>query len=530
MERYWSYNAKENNYIPTVSEPLSAFPTIVNSKQRLVWCRSCHKWEPIIAFSNNVLKAQCGKLYAGPFISNGSIFSYGFDVSKRDKTFCIRVQSQAVATDYRRLVENNYELDINKKRIFKDGAPAYERKDIAGVLCKEVTQNLIDEIGDEYKIQYGIKPSVTSSLKGFSLLLGYLLCPFNVNFYLISRHWGLNPYDADFTTLSSGDTSDAENEMFASLGIRPSKSVRKLYQKFPQGIISYAAAKDLGFTDVNLLMKSANARWYAFFQYFMLTVNDGEINYTIRRQLQRFIGDMLALTNQKTVWNSLDRTVNYLLDKNIRNFYVTDGIQMYAAKARHLTDREKRQVLSEGFNQYTHDFLMRRQEERYTGTLLDIFAAYFEDVQENGMDEAFMSNKNIVFELEQNFLDLEYKTGDDFTINENKERVPVSDEDRYCFYVARDSQTLRTIGSEMSNCVGWGYAEAVKERRSTIVYAKHKGKYKICIEVAPDFSIRQAFGPHNTELKDEAFEAYSEWCIEKNIVRKKAFQVRGAPN
>jgi hypothetical protein len=262
----------------------------------------------------------------------------------------------------------------------------------------------------------------------------------------------------------------------------------------------------------------------------MLTVNDGEINYTIRRQLRRFIGDMLAITNQKTVWNSLDRTVNYLLDKNIRNFYVTDGIQMYAAKARHLTDREKRQVLSEGFNQYTHDFLMRRHEERYTGTLLDIFAAYFEDVQKNGMDDAFISNKNIVFELEQNFLGLEYKTGDDFTINENKERVPVSDEDRYCFYVARDSQTLRTIGSEMSNCVGWGYAEAVRERRATIVYAKYKGKYKICIEVAPDFSIRQAFGPHNTELKDEAFEAYSEWCIEKNIVRKKAFQVRGAPN
>lgn len=523
MERYWSYNARQNNYIPTVSEPLSAFPTIVNSKQRQVWCRSCHKWEPIVAFSNNVLKAQCGKLYGGPFTPNGSIFSYGFDVSKRDKTYYICVQSQTVTTDYRRLLENKYELDIQNKRLLKDGILTYNRKDITGALCKELTQKLVDEIGDEYKSQYGIKPSVTSGLKGFSLLLGYLLCPFNVNFYVISRHWGLNPYDADFTSISSGDTPNAENEMFASLGIRPSKSIRKLYQKFPQGVISYAAAKDLGFTDVNLLMKSANARWYAFFQYFMITVCEGEISYTVRTPLQRFVRDMLVLTNQKTVWNSLDRTVNYLLNPEIQNFYVIDGIQMYVRKARHLTDREKRQILSEGFNQYTHDFLLRRRNHPVTGTLMDVWYEY------TGGEDELPPEVNEVFKLEQNFLDLEYKAGDDFILNENKERVPVPDEDRYCFYVARDSQTLRTIGSEMSNCVGWGYAEAVRERRATIVYAKYKGKYKICIEVTPDFSIRQAFGPYNTELKDEDFEAYSEWCIEKNIVRKKAFQIRAAP-
>lgn len=524
MERFWSYNARQNNYIPTVSEPLSAFPTIINSKQMQVWCRSCHKWEPIIAFSNNVLKANCGKLYAGPFTQNGSIFCYGFDVSRRDKTFYIRVQSQTVATDYRRLLENKYELDIEKKRLIKDGTLTYDREDISGVLCKELTQKLVDEIGIEYQNQYGIKPSVTSSLKGFSLLVGYLLCPFNVNFYVISRHWGLNPYDADFTSISSGDTPDAENEMFSSLGIRPSKSVRKMYQKFPQGIISYAAAKDLGFTDVNLLLKSANARWYAFFQYFMLTVSEGDIGYTIRAPLQHFVQDMLALTNQKTVWNSLDRTVNYLLNPEIQNFYVTDGIQMYVGCARHLTDREKRQILSEGFNQYTHDFLLRRHDElneEYMHGILGLFGPG----RANRVPE-----QNVIFELEQKFLDLEYKAGDAFTINENRERVPVPDEDRYCFYVAKDSQTLKTIGSEMSNCVGWGYKDAVRERRATIVYAKHKGKYKICIEVTPDFSIRQAFGPHNTELKDEDFEAYSEWCNEKNIVRKKAFQVRGAPN
>ena len=522
MERYWSYNARQNNYIPTVSEPLSAFPTIVNSQLMQVWCRSCHKWEPIIAFSNNVLKAGCGKLYTGPFTHNDSTFCYGFDVSRRGQNFYIRVQSQSVATDYRRLLENKYELDLQKKRLFKSGNLTYDREDISGVLCKEITQQLLDEIGDEYKNKYGIKPSVTSGLKGFPLLLGYTLCPFNVNFFVISRHWGLNPYDADFTSVSSGDTPNAENEMFASLGIRPSKSVRKLYQKFPQGVISYAAAKDLRFTDVNLLMKSANPRWYTFFKFFMLTIYEGVIHYQVRLPLLQFVRDMLALTNQKTVWNSLDRTVNYLVDKRVPNYIVSDGIQMYVGCANQLTDREKRQILSEGFNQYTHDFFMRRNNDRN-----ELIAAGWRRIRGDRALEIAERDKE-PFELEQQFLDLEYKTGEAFTYNANKERVPVPDEDRYCFYVARNPLELITIGSEMSNCVGWGgYTTSIRERLATIVYAKHKGKYKICIEVTPDFSIRQVFGPHNQELEGEAFEAYSEWCAEKHIVRKNAFRIRG---
>ena len=131
MERYWSYNARQNNYIPTVSEAFSTFPTIVKTKEKQVWCRACHKWESIIAFSNNVLKAECGKLYAGPFSQNNSIFSYGFDVIRREHSFYIRVQSQTVSTDYRRLLENIYELDIQKKRLFKDGTPIYDRSDIS---------------------------------------------------------------------------------------------------------------------------------------------------------------------------------------------------------------------------------------------------------------------------------------------------------------------------------------------------------------------------------------------------------------
>jgi len=87
-----------------------------------------------------------------------------------------------------------------------------------------------------------------------------------------------------------------------------------------------------------------------------------------------------------------------------------------------------------------------------------------------------------------------------------------------------------SIGSEMSNCVGWGYKEAILQRRATIVYALFKNQYKICIEVTPEFTIRQAFGPHNSQLRGEALEAYSEWCTENKIKRKNVFSCRLAPN
>ena len=512
MERYWSYNIKQNNYIPTVSEPLSAFPTIIDTKRKKVWCRSCHRWENILAISQNVLKTGCGRLYAGPFTKDNSIFCYGYGISRRDKNYTIRVQSQMVATNYRRLLDNIYDLDLQKKVLYRNGKEVYLQEDIPESLCQEITKKLIDEIGDDYKKQFGIKPSVASSIDGFSVLLGYMLCPFNVNFFTIARHWGLNPKDSDFTSMSSGDTPDAENEMFASLGIKPTKSIRKLYQKFPQGIISYAAVKDLGITDVNLLMKSTNQKWYDFFKYFMFSIRDGELNYTVRASLQKFCHDMLAISNQKTVWNSLERTVNYLTNKSVSNYCITDGIQMYLGCSEAITIREKRQLLSEGFNKFTHDFLLRRHN-----VVADI--AYIENAKKH----------NETFIIEQQFLNLEYKAGEAFTTNAKKERIPVPDEERFCFFVAKDSMTLKIIGSAMSNCVGWGYAEAVRERRATIVYAMHKGKYKICIEVTPDFTIRQAFGPHNQELDGEAYEAYSEWCQEKHIVRQKAFYRRCAP-
>lgn len=514
LENFWIYNQVTNNYQPSGKEPLSTFPTIVNIKKREVYCRVHHCWEPIVAFSTNTLKAACGKLYLGPFSYEGKIFPYGYEVSKRQNSYFIRVFSQLVSINNRRLINYSFEIDTEKRCIYKNNVIVFEESDLKSILCKEITVKILDELGDKYKTLYGIKPTISSSYTGFEVILGYLLCPFNVNFIKIAKHWGLNPCDGDFTSLSSGDTPSAENEMFACMNIQPTKSVRKFYQKNPYTIISYAAIKDLGFTDVNLLQKSTTMDFYIFFNFYQISFANGEIDYQIRTSLKQFVTDMLAISTQKTVWNSLKRTIDFFTSKQVSEIIITDGINMYRGCAEHLIDREKKEIMKEGFNTYTHDFLIRRNNEL-------AIEGYFNEIK---------IEENVQFTLEKEFLDLEYKCGEDFYLDKKTgERVSIPDENRWCFYVARDSDTLRIIGSEMHNCVGWGYKQAILERRATIIYAKYKNQYKICIEVTPSFTIRQAFGPCNSQLEGEAYNAYCEWCKEKNIVRKKVFSVQAAP-
>lgn len=517
LNRYWIYNQKSLCFVPAQNEPLSLFPTIVKieKNKQLVFCRHHHAWEQISAFKSNVLKTSCGKIYAGPFVRENSILNYGYDIIKKNEIYYISVKSQTAQTKNRRLLENHFELDLKNHILYLNGETILKVDEIPVGLCKEITQQILDEIGEEHKKTYSIKPTVSSELKGFGVIIGYMLCPFNVNFVKISQHWGLNPYDKDFISLSSGNSPNAENEMFESLGIKPTKQIRKLYQKFPQSVVCYAAAKDLGFTDVNILQKSATPKFYAFLKHYMLTIQGSDIFYTTREGLKSFAADMIAISSQKTVWASIERTLNIFFERTTSNYIVEDGLESYLNARDFLTDKEKKDVLHEGFNQYTHDFLVRR---------LDSFQAELRERQH----EKALKEAKIPFEIEQAFLDLEYKCGEDYVNVKDKngevQKIKVQDEQRYCFYVAKSPEELKIVGSEMHNCVGWGYERSVRERRATIVYAKFMHKYKICIEVTPYFTIRQSLGPHNHTLQGDALAAYHEWCNKKNIKFVKAFR------
>lgn len=516
---YWGYNPKENKYEPMKYEPFSLFPTVVEPKKKVVYCRQCHRWENILHFDKNILTTQCGKKYCGPFVLENSMVNYSYNIQKKENSYFLDIKSQIAANNARRLFDSNYFIDMKNKVLYRDGKSVFEKDEISNVLCKELTDQITSDMGNLYKEKYGIIPTISTSLKGFNRIIGYMLSPFNVNFFKIAQHWGLNPYDKNFSSLSSGDTPTAENEMFESLGIKPTKYLRKKYQAFPQSVVCYAAAQDLGFTDVNILQKSISSHFYAFLKYCMISFAGGEITYSVRDGLKDFVSDLLELSTQKTVWNSIERTLESITDKNTHDYLVTDGIQTYGHVRRHLTDNEKKEIMREGFNQYTHDFLVRR-------------ATHFQT--QNNSFSLYLNSENVKFEIEEEFLKLEYKAGDSKKKIKNSktgeyEFVDVPDEERYCFYVARDTNTLREIGSAMHNCVGWGYGNSVMQRRATIVYAKFRNQYRICIEVTPDFSIRQSLGICNSPLEGSDLEAYHEWCAENNIKFTKAFFIHCAP-
>lgn len=516
MGKYWVLNTATKKYENSFREPLSVFPTIVNAKDRIVFCRRCHRWEYIIRFRDDVLISQCGQPYKGLIVQNGTQLNYGFEMNRIRESYVINVKSQRAEVGKQRLYDNQFILDLEQKQLFKNGKAVFESEDIRGSLCDELTEQILDEMGERYKKQFGLKPTVASKLRGFSVLVGYMLSPFNVNFYRIAQHWGLNPYDREFASLSSGDTPTAENEMFESLGIKPTKSVRKMYQQAPQSVICYAAAKDLGFTDVNILQKAYSPQFYAFLAGNMISFAGGFMTYAVQAGLRQFVHDLLAFTNQKTAWNAIKRTADYFAENPSNEMYVADGINTYAACREALSEQEKKEIMREGFNKYSHDFLVRRADELHTQMEYQSYAA-----------------ENITFNIEQKFLNLEYKCGPNKKKQKNPktgedEYVDVPDEERFCFYVARDSATLKVIGNAMHNCVGWGYSNSVLHRHCTIVYAKYKGKFRICIEVTPTFTIRQSLGACNKPLNDEEMDAYREWCKEKHIQFVKAFGIHVA--
>ena len=544
IARYWGYNADKNKFEPLRQEPLSLFPTVIEPKKRAVFCRRCHRWEYIRLAGRKRLMSQCGKVYARPFVTENKLVDYGYDIQRRDNAYSIKVKFQLASNENRRLMETSYFLDLKRKVLYRNGVAVFDSRGIGNRLPKEITDTFLAEMGAQYKERFGIRPTVSSALDGFSVIIGYMLAPFNVNFYKIAQHWGLNPYDRDFASLSSGDTPTAENEMFESLGIKPTRRLRKLYQEFPQAVVCYAAAQDLGFTDVNILQKSAGAHFYSFLQFYMISFTGGQISYPLREPLREFVRDMLRIAGQKTVWNSFERTLRHFFATP--RHIITDGINTYYHVREVLTDGEKKEILKEGFNQYTHDFLVhranaiaqqeeetarnerRRQEEEFRRNNPQLFE---DDGDARMATDVAAEDENAEFDIDEKFLKLEYKTGESFKRvynpkTEQEEVVRVPDEERFCFYVARDQRTLKEIGEAMKNCVGWCYISRIQKKISVIIYAKFNNKYRICIELLPSFTIRQALGPCNNPLEEDALEAYHEWCDANRIRFIKAFKPR----
>lgn len=78
----------------------------------------------------------------------------------------------------------------------------------------------------------------------------------------------------------------------------------------------------------------------------MISFAGGDISYALRQPLKAFVRDMLAISNQKTVWNSIERTVGFFTGcgnaQQVSPILIADGINMYPVCEPHLTEQEKK--------------------------------------------------------------------------------------------------------------------------------------------------------------------------------------------
>ncbi len=490
MEKYWTYDPKTHSYVPTDRLPEVAVPTIVDLKQKTAYCWTHRIWEPIKSADKTSIRIRCGKICPRPFLTENSFFIYGYEFSKVNGIYSFSVYSQVAFSDlslqkyYRDLFTFNPETrEVKRNSRFIDNLMDITSlpKELKNIMPDFITQAFIDELGKTYLSKFGIRPPITIPLTGLPLVIAYMCFPFNMKFYKIARFWTRSgrPGDAIFSGFC---TPDAENNMFESMGIKPTKVLRKTYQTDPRLLVCYAIMHKAGFTDVNILQKSMTSEFYYFLMNWGHYIDFTEQQSFGIYNLCGFTRDMLKIADQVTVWNSLMRTLRISSESDEAEISATDCFEMYFMLGdTNLTEDERKMLLREGMNKFSHDFLVQRYNAVYPKSVKQI--------------------EDCTFILDQAILDLQCK---------------IKCDSEWDFLVARDSDTLRKIGGEMQNCV-YSYRNQVKQRECTIVYAVNNKRHKICIELNPGFTIRQALGPYNNTLTGEALKAFVRWCQKKHL-------------
>ena len=201
--------------------------------------------------------------------------------------------------------------------------------------------------------------------------------------------------------------------------IRNTKILRKCFMERPFVLITFLRLKDSGFKDMNLYNR-------------ILTDSDkcSIIDNCDDRSLAFFCRWSIKKRGQKNTMNTLLKTND---SHNIR-----DGLIMFCKYFKHIPDSLKEDILKDGFTEFNHD------------ALANISWQY--------------EHKNVTFK---------------YTYEEKR----LEDEiDGYKFCLPENSYQLCEIGTALHNCVA-SYADRVKEKECTIVYAAKDDKYKICIEL-----------------------------------------------
>ena len=241
--------------------------------------------------------------------------------------------------------------------------------------------------------------------------------------------------------------------------IRNYRTLRKVYAEEPGVLLVYMRLRDCGFRDVNLFNR----------------VIESENNRNVIKKLD--LEDLVFFSKYSIKKRGQISTLNLLLKEYSDYYEIRDGMHMFRRYFKHIGSDLRKAILKDGFTRFNHNAL-----------------------------------SNISYQVENKKINFKY----------TDEQKNLEDEiDGYAFRLPETSYQMAEIGTALHNCVA-SYAEQVKKKTSTIVYAKKDGEYKICIELRrgskpnPWYTVQEKT-KFNAQPNDEQKKVLSEWHKRKNI-------------
>ena len=266
------------------------------------------------------------------------------------------------------------------------------------------------------------------------------------------------------------------------------KKFKKLTYEYPiSAWVNCILFEKYGMKDVNCLYKMIESNTLTFYKDKMFTedfvkfikkyiTTCGEVPIANALSDESKIIELLdAHMYYENLWSCKESTINKLFHNSIKKTH--DDMQEYYNKYANARNRVR-----------DLKYIIERDRWLKSRSLTEI--------------EEKDEKRNIMIKLEK-------LRNNEITYSKSETRL----EDRInniTFYLPPDTNHLLEAGNHLHNCVGSNYRIHALHHECTIVLMKKDDKLVGCIEVN-DGKIRQALGPCNASLKDDALSAFLSW-------------------
>lgn len=440
----------------------------IKRADRKVWCKRHHIWEDIIGVKTNSVFTKNSCTIKGPFIENNTIVPYAYTLKTLDGIglTTLLVYEKGYYEGEKRSFEHKFTFSVN------NGGYSEEKSvsDKAMPIPQDVLSDIMGHIGEMLKKKVGIQPIPTTKIKNVDAIKAFIEFPFNNNFYFLTCIGGFS-----VNTINRLNP-ESTNEMYDVMGVKPFKTLRKKYEEDPFAPIVFKIMQQIGFTDINIIfaLLQNNFKTYLKEHWINFDSTSKQFSFAGYEDFDFFCKEALKCNKEKVVINALKKTFE-------KNVFVEDCLRMFHLNFSMIEREDRKRIFHDGFDNYIHNILSK-------------LVHYEKDV------EPFVFN-DFVAALQWE----DEKSG-------------------YRFCLPHDSSTLQKIGSQMNNCVG-SYSHAVRNGTSIIIGVIRKNKWVICIEISPNFELRQALGPHNIQLQGNDLKIVKDWAAKNHIDTKGCYYV-----